>query len=147
MSATAAMRSQVRRMVNEPTTATYDDDLLDTLIEAHPLLDERGEEAYTWDTSTSPPSQEDNEDWIPSYCLNAAASGIWEEKAAAVAEDFDFSADGGSFSRSKRFDQFMAMSRRYAARKAPDSIKAHMHPKESASSQPWIANLWENPDI
>ena len=90
MTATAAMILSVRRKVAEPTSTTYSDTAIQTVIESYPLIDQRGEEPYTWDLSTQPPTQDDNEDWIVTYDLNAAAAVIWEEKAAAVSCGYDF---------------------------------------------------------
>ena len=42
------------------------------------------------DTSTSPPTLSENDDWIPTYDLHAAAADVWQEKGAAVAEDLAF---------------------------------------------------------
>jgi len=131
MSATAAQIAQVRRMVNEPDDTTYDDDAISVFIERYPLLDERGEAPYTWDTSTSPPTQEDNEDWIATYDLHAAAADIWDEKAAVVAVDFDFSADGGNYSRSQVVQQFERQARAHRARRRPGAIRLHKWPKET----------------
>lgn len=135
MTATAAMRAQVRAWVNEPTTATYTDDEIDVVIERYPLLDERGEEPYTWDTSTEPPTQDDNDLWIVTYDLHAAAADIWEEKAGVVAIDFDFSADGGQYSRSQVFEQYMQLGRFHRARRKPGNITAHKYPSEQSGIQ------------
>ena len=86
MAATAAMAAQLRLMVDEPTEATYDDDLIDDRIEAHPLLDALGTDPYEVDYSTEPPTLSERDEWIPTYDLNAAAAIIWEEKAAAVSD-------------------------------------------------------------
>lgn len=39
--------------------------------------------------------------WVPTYDLNAAAADLWEERAAELSDKFDFSADGGNFSRNQ----------------------------------------------
>ena len=132
MSATAAQIAQVRRMVNEPDDTTYDDDAISTYIEAYPQLDERGEAPYTFDTSTTPPSEDENEDWIATYDLHAAAADIWAEKAAIVAQDYDFQADGGSYSRSQVVAQFERQARSHRARRRPGTIRLHKWPKETS---------------
>jgi len=132
MSATAAMILQVRGWVNEPDDTTYDDDAITVFVERYPLLDERGEVPYTWDTSTEPPTQEDNDNWLPSYDLHAAARDIWEEKAGVVAVDFNFKADGGSYDRSQVYEQYMKQARYHGARRRPGTIRAHKHPKETS---------------
>jgi len=145
MAATAAQVAELRRMVNEPTGDTYDDDLLGGFIERYPLLDERGEAPYTWDTSTSPPTQDDNDDWVDTYDLHAAAADVWQEKAAAVVADFDFAADGAKYSRSQKYQQMMQMVRHHRARRALQTHTLVMFPEpENADARSWIANLAES---
>ena len=132
MSATAAQIAQVRRMVNEPDDTTYDDDAISVYIEASAAIDERGEIPWTWDTTTEPPTKDENETWIPTYDLNDAASVIWTEKAAVVAVDFDFQADGGNYSRSQVFEQYMKQARYYGARRKAGMITLHKSPKEAS---------------
>lgn len=147
MAATDAQISQLRRMTNELDDTTYGDDILATYIETYPLLDERGEEPYTWDTSTSPPTQDENDDWIDTYDLHAAAADIWEEKASVVAADFDFAADGGSYKRSQAYEQCMKQARYHRSRRSADVIEAHKWPEEDgAYRQEWIGNLAEPED-
>jgi len=122
MTATAAQIEQVRRMVNEPSAVIYDDTAIQSYIEAHPLVDERGQVPYTYDNWTTPPTRDDNENWLATYDLHAAAADIWEEKAAAVVGKFDFSADGASFSQSQIYEQYMKQARRHRARCAITTI-------------------------
>lgn len=145
MAATAAQIERLRRMVDEPTDATYDDALLAEIIESYPLMDERGEEAYTYDTSTSPPTRDENDEWVATYDLNAAAADVWDEKAAAAAEDFDFSADGGSYKRSQAALRYESRARYYRMRRAPRTMALKQWPEEgreySAYDLAWIVNL------
>ncbi len=134
--------TKVRRMVNEPSETDYTDEVIQGYIEDYPLLDERGEEPYTWDTSTSPPTMDDNDDWVATYDLNAAAADLWGEKAAVVAEDFDFLADGGSFKRSQVLTQYGERERYYRSRRAPRTIRAVMWP-QPGSVESGIGNLPE----
>lgn len=131
MTATAAQIAQVRRMVAEPTTTTYSDALIQGFIEAYPKLDERGELPYTWDTSTEPPTQEANDNWIPTYDLNAAAADIWEEKAAGLAALYDFSDAGATYHRSQAAEMALKMARKYRSRRSSKTIKMIKSPKES----------------
>ena len=135
-------------MVNESAdTSSYSDATIQSYIEAYPLLDERGEEPYTWDSSTTPPSQDANEDWIPTYDLHAAAADLWEEKAAVVGQDYDFSADGGSYHRSQVYEQYMKQARFHRARRKPQTMKAFMWPDPGTASVPvWVGNLAEEND-
>jgi hypothetical protein len=129
MAATAAMAARLRKMVDEPTEATYDDDLIDDYIESYALLDVLGTDPYEIDFTTEPPSLSERDEWIPTYDLNAAARDIWEEKAAAVAENFDFSADGGKYSRSQKYDQYMKKARFHGSRRSMKTIKLYPSPR------------------
>jgi hypothetical protein len=132
-------------MVDEPTDATYNSTMLAQCIEEYPMADELGEQPYTWDTSDSPPTKDANEDWIPTYDLNAAAGDIWAEKASAVAEDFTFSADGGSYDRSKVYEQYMRQARYYRSRRSMKTVKAGMYPRPDAyDNLAWVANVAES---
>ena len=139
MAATAAQIAQLRRMVAELTLGTYDDNDLAGYIEAYPLLDERGEEPYTLDSST-PPEREDNPDWIPTYDLHAAAADIWDEKAANYAANFDFSADGASYHRSQQYAQMMQQARYHRSRRSPRTGTLVKWPEELSANMPWVAN-------
>lgn len=142
MAATAAQIAQVRRMVAEPTTTTYSDATIKSYIEAYPCIDERGEEPYDWDTSTDPPHQDANADWIPTYDLNAAAADLWDEKAATLAQDYDFSADGASYSRSQAYEAAEKRSRYYRSRRQPKTFTLRPEP-EAAAGDVWVGNLAE----
>ena len=117
MAATAAQVARIRRMVNEPTETDYDDDLVEDYIERYPLVDARGEDPWV-ESTTTPGTLEENDDWTATYDLAAAAADIWSEKAAALAGDFDFSADGGNYSRSQAYEQYMKQSRYWRARRS-----------------------------
>jgi len=145
MSATAAQIARLRRMVNELDDTTYDDDSLTGYIERYPLMDELGEEPYTWDTSTEPPTQDANDSWIATYDLNAAAADIWDEKVAKVAQDFNFSADGGRYDRAQVAEMFMKRARYYRGRRAIGVIAPLAWPSElDTDLYPWIGNLPES---
>ena len=144
MAATAAQIAQIRRMVAEPTTTTYSDTLIGVFIETYPLLDALGQEPFTWDQSTTPPTKTANTAWVATYDLHAAAADIWDEKASTWADKYDFSADGGNYSRSKVYEQMMAKVRYHRARRAPKGSTLIKWPEETNSySMPWIGNLPE----
>lgn len=137
---TAAQIATVRRMVAEPLTTTYTDDLITAFIETYPHIDEQGEEPFTLSSAT-PPVHETNENWMPTYDLNAAAADIWQEKAANWITQHDFSADGGNYSVSQVYDMMMKQVRYYRARKRPTSVTVHKYPDEGYSDDPvWIGN-------
>lgn len=130
-------------MVAEPTTATYSDATLTAYIEKYKLIDERGEEPYTWDSAT-PPAQVVNTAWVETYDLHAAAADVWNEKAAAIASQYDFNAAGSSFSMSKQVEQYEKQARYHTSRRAAKTMTAVKWPEETAGDTfPWIENLAE----
>jgi len=131
----------LRRMVAESTTTTYSDALISAFIDAHPHIDEQGENPYTLSSDT-PPVPVENTSWIPTFDLNAAAADIWEEKASTVAHKYDFAADGGNYSASNQFEQYMKQARYYRSRRLPSTAKMHKSPKEVDPAL-WIGNLPE----
>lgn len=126
---------QLRRMVAEPTTDTYDDATLAAYLTRYPLRDAAG----AWPEDAA---------WVGFWDVNQAAADVWEEKAAAVAADFDFSADGGQYSRSQVHAQMLAMARRCRARRAAAAVEMTVYPPPGRSwqGQAWIGNLPEDDD-
>ena len=118
MTPTAAMIAELRRMVAEPATTIYSDELLTTIIEKYPLTDDDGYEP-------------DDDDWTDTYDLHRAAADIWEEKAAAAASRHDFSADGGSYSRHQVYQACIAQASRHRARAAAHSYVTIKDPVET----------------
>ena len=82
MSVSASNIADVRRMVAESTATNYTDNDIRMIIEKYPMLDELGEEPYYYEGAI--PVKTDNDEWIPTYNLNMAASEIWEQKGAAT---------------------------------------------------------------
>lgn len=133
MAAAALDIERLRRMVADPND-TYDDDLLAQYIEAHPLADGLGRPP-TIRSSTQPETLIVNPDWEPTYDLNAAAADIWEEKAAALAGKFDFSADGASYSRSQQHTHAQQMARYYRSRRSARTVTLVVEPQPSAAER------------
>ena len=115
MAVAVALIAKLRRMIAEPTTTTYTDDMLEDTIEEYAVLDSEG---YA----------PDSDDWTATYDLNAAAAAIWEEKATAYVGQYDFNADGGSFNRSQAYEQAMKMARHYHSRKRVGTISLRPEP-------------------
>lgn len=146
MTVTAEMVATVRRLVNESGTDTYSDTDIENIIKKYPMMDELGKEPYYWTTTSTVPTKTWNTDWIPTYNLNYAAADIWDEKAAVLAGLFDFSADGGTYTRSQGYNQAVSMSKFYRGRGSIKTITLIKKPDEPASlsSYPaWIGNLPE----
>lgn len=143
MTATIRQIEQLRRMTGEITSDNYTDGELMSVLETYPLMDANGEQPYTWSSDT-PPVKEANNAWIPTYDMHAAAADIWEEKAAVVAGNYDFNADGGNYSRSQAYEHMMAQTRYHRSRRSARTMTARKWPEETASSKfPWIGNLPE----
>ena len=125
---------QLRRMVAEPEQDTYTDALLSAAIARHPLPDNLG---YMPDTTA----------WAGAWCINSAAADVWEEMAAALAGDFDFSADGGDYKRSQAHSQMMGMARAYRSRRSTSALvlRAQPRPETAPGLTAWIGNLPEEP--
>jgi hypothetical protein len=134
MTATAAQIADVRRMTNEPTTAIYSDGKIQAAIERYPLVDARGEAPWVESTIT-PGTLEVNDDWTPTYDLNWASASIWAEKAAVLAGDYDFQADGGNYSRSQAYVQAMQQSRYFLSRRSIKTITQRPEPMMSSTEE------------
>lgn len=135
MTASAEQVAKVRRMTNEPSaTSDYSDDDLEGYIEAYPLVDARGESPFI-ESETTPGTLEENPDWTATYDLSAAASDIWAEKAAILSQDYDFEADGGSYSRSQAYEQAMKQSRYWRSRRSVKTITQRPEPLMQGSEE------------
>lgn len=106
MTATTSQINRLRRMTAEPTEETYTTEDLATVIESHPMVDQYGR-------------QPDHVSWEATYDLNRAAAEIWEEKASSLTGQYDFSADGGSYSRSQSYEQANREYKKYWQRRQP----------------------------
>lgn len=136
MAASAADIASVRRMVAEPTTATYSDATLTTIIERYPLPDASNELPMDEDGTTV------NSEWVATYDLNAAAADVWMEKAAALAGGYDFTADGATFNRSQAMKQAREMASFYRSRRYARSRPVYAEINE-IQVESWIGNLAE----
>ena len=126
---------QFRRMVAEPTQDTYTDSLLSAALMRYPLPDASG--YLPTDTA-----------WVGAWDANRAAAEVWEEKAAALAGDFDFTADGGSYQRSQAHAHMMQMARMYRARRQTGVLvlQAQPRPDNAPGLMDWIGNAPEDSD-
>lgn len=125
---------QLRRMVAEPVQETYSDALLGEYLARYPLPD---------GTGNAPTDAA----WTGRWDANQAAAGLWEEKAAAFAADYDFSADGGQYSRSQVHAQMLMTARNFRARREAGSVPLIANPPASARDRyAWIGNLPQEDD-
>ena len=135
MAATAAMVAELRRMIDEPESAIYDDDALETYIERYPTLDALGTEPLEVDYDTEPPTLSERADWIPTYDLHAAAADLWLEKSATVAEDYSFTADGSTLNRGDVQKQYKEQSRIHRARRKAGTVTLMVEPRVSPDDE------------
>ncbi len=135
MTATTAMRAELRRMIDEPEEATYDDDALDLYIERYPAIDVLGTTPVKVDYSTEPPTLSVKDEWIPTYDLHAAAADIWLEKSATVAEDYTVTADGSTLKRSDVQKQYKEQSRIHRGRRKPGTVTLRVEPRTSLDTE------------
>ena len=139
MAATAAEIARVRRMVAEPTTATYSDTLIAEIIVRYPVPDAAG--VYPVDEDGVAESA-----WVATYDLNAAAAELWVEKSAALASGYDFSADGGTFNRSQAMANAQKMASYYASRRYAKGVRLKAEINPGVESSTWIFNLAQELD-
>ncbi len=135
MSATTTMKTQLRRMIAEPTKRHYDDDTLATYIQQHPLFDLDGNSPFVEDTDGTLIT---NPDWAPTYDLNATAADIWLEKSSRATEDnYDHQEANGRTAlwqgRAPITANALRMRRLYNARRAAESTRMHFADKETPS--------------
>lgn len=148
MTATTAMKAQVRRWVNEPTTTPYADSDIAAFIERYPLPDERGVDPYYYDTTTDPPTQVATTGWYPTYDLHAASADIWDEKAAGLSEKIDRpnnSPRQDSTPYSTRYDHAVQRARYHRSRRIASTgtlIQSPSRTRRGASAL-WVGNLPE----
>jgi len=127
--------ARLRRMVAESGTATYTDSLLVSAISSYPLPDASGEWPYLTSGSA-------NTAWTPTYDLARAAADVWEEKAAAIAGNFDFTADGATFNKSQVTEHYMKQARLWRSRRTPGNHEMVSYPSITVQDV-WIGNLAE----
>jgi hypothetical protein len=134
MTVSASDISRLRRMTNEPTDVNgYNDAALTEYI-------------TSWKAIDSESRLPDESDWIETYDLHAAAADIWEEKAAALFDKHDFSADGSSFSANQMYENARSMAEHHRARQKPTSKKSIKRPLENTGSGLLYNNIYANID-
>lgn len=121
MTVSAAMLTELRRMVAEPTTTTYSDAILTAILEKYPIQDTDGYDP-------------DDDDWTDTYDLHAAAADVWEEKAGTAASRHDFSADGGSYQRNQVYQACITQASRHRARATAKSVEVAKDPVETSDT-------------
>jgi hypothetical protein len=118
----AALVARLRRMVAEPTSATYDDDTLRQLI-ADAVVTDRATLARGGGLGGVVDVR-----YVPqpaAFDLNAAAAVVWDEKVSALigAGTYDLSADGESFALSQKVTQYQQRLAYYLSRRRVKSVR------------------------
>lgn len=108
----------LRRLIAESAQTPYTDQNLSDLIEASACNDTEGR-------------LPDHDDWVATYDVWAVASDIWMEKSAMIADEYDFSADGGSFNRSQKVQNALKMASYCKSRSKGLSHQLMQYPKET----------------
>lgn len=131
----ASWVARLRRLVAEPTTDTYTDIDLSEYISRYPVDDADG---YV-PTDIG---------WAGNWDLNLAAADVWEEKAATVAANFDFAADGGDYKRSQAYAQALQQARNFRARRQTGTLTMVATPKPAGAARldGYLGNLAEDDD-
>jgi hypothetical protein len=85
----------------------------------------------------------DEDGYITTYDLNAVASIVWDMKASAIADEFTFSADGGTYQRSQKFEQYIRQANHYRSLSVAYTKRLKQTPKETSTYgdqyyQDWI---------
>jgi glycine/D-amino acid oxidase-like deaminating enzyme len=94
---------------------SYPDDLLREMAEAHAIV----ETGYPDEDATV-------------YDLHAIAADIWEEKAAALGDSFDFSETGvGDYRRSQKYQNYQRQAVYHLSRRKPRSRRPTKSPREA----------------
>jgi len=97
MTATQDMIFSVRLNIADTSGTVFDDDVVTEVIESYPIMD--GDGIYP-----------DEDGWVPTYDLNRASAYLWLRIASLYAEQFDFNADGASYSRSQKHKHALKMA-------------------------------------
>lgn len=99
---TAAAKARLTAYLGGNIRPVLADAILDDLVERFRLADRDG-------------LRPTDDGWEPTYALNAAAAEGWRMKAAAVAADFDFTADNASYSKGQVMAKMLEMEQHYAS--------------------------------
>jgi len=117
--------ARLRRMVAEPTTVIYSDEILRDILKQFPTA--RRVAADTLIVNGS------NALSVVVWDVHAAAAQIWEEKIAAlvVQGSYDIVADGQTLNRDQKLRQYRAQLAYHQARRRVKSVKITAAPSRT----------------
>lgn len=134
MSATQAQKDELRWKLADTKAGYFTDAQLAVLIERYPVADDYGNEPI-------------DAGWIAAYDLNAAAADGWDEKVMAISDSsFDFSADGATYNRSQRLEQYRRNAAGFRSRSCAQSVQPAKAPREQAPEEGSPFNAPEEDD-
>ncbi|RRR69565.1 MAG: hypothetical protein EI684_15305 [Candidatus Viridilinea halotolerans] len=124
MTVTAALLTRLRRLVAEPTDATYPDATLHQHLEAT-VVTERATVAVGRRGAHGTVAHVRYTPQPVVYDIHAAAAAIWEEKLAALigAGTYDYQADGQSFHLGQMVQQYQQRVSYHLARRRVKSVR------------------------
>jgi hypothetical protein len=112
---------RLRRMVAEPTEATYTDADLIAMLKAFPTASNVGQNNWVANSSLVD---------VVVWDMHAAAARIWEEKVAALIGQgaYDIDADGQTLHRDQKLQQYRTQVAYHTARRRVRSVKILVAP-------------------
>jgi len=112
---------RLRRMVAEPTEATYTDADLIAMMKAFPTARNVGQNNWVANSSIVD---------VVVWDVHAAAARIWEEKVAALIGQgaYDIDADGQTLHRDQKLQQYRTQVAYHTARRRVRSVKILVAP-------------------
>lgn len=118
---TPEVLNRLRRMVAEPTEATYTDADLTLLLKEFPTAQKVGQNNWVANSSLVD---------VVVWDLHAAAARIWEEKVAALIGQgaYDIDADGQTLHRDQKLQQYRTQVAYHTARRRVRSVKILVAP-------------------
>lgn len=127
--------TRLRLWIAESGTATYTDSSLRSIVANYPLPDSAGQWPYLTSGSA-------NTSWVATYDLASAAAEIWDNKGAAIADNFAFTADGATFHKEQQVEHYAKQARKWKSRRAVGSHEMVVWPR-GRTDLLWIGNLAE----
>lgn len=123
MTVTPEMVARLRALVAEPSSTTYTYDDLERCIARYPVADLNGYEPYNGVTGYNPPVPRINPAWVATYDLNRAAADVWDEKAGALAELFNFATSGQRFDEEQKYKHAVERAAHFRSKRRRGSIE------------------------
>lgn len=131
MAASADMIAKLRRMIVESGSTTYTDGDLAGYIEQYPIPDSFGYQPFL---TSGAGVTIGSALWTPTYDLNRAAADLWDEKAAALACNYNMTADGATLNRSEAYEHACQRARHFRSRRNMGTITLRPEPRANVDA-------------